>query len=271
MEPVVGIFTTRIEAERAIERLRSAGITDARINLLTPDASEAELARVPTTDAEQPGMGEALGGVVGGAVGAAGGMSLGAAAASLLVPGVGPVLAVGILGAALLGTGGAVGGAMAGKALEEGMDKGLPVDELFVYEDALRQGRSVVMVFVDGEEQDERARAVISETGAEGIDSARESWWVGLRDDEKEHYAARGAEFGSVESDYRSGFEAALLPRMRGKSYDDAVNYLAAHYAAIYSEDSFRRGYERGQVYYQRLVGNKKNQNKNQNKSVTSA
>lgn len=265
MEPVVGIFTTRTEAERAIERLRSAGITDARINLLTPDASEAELARVPTTDTEQPGMGAALGGVVGGAVGAAGGMSLGAAAASLLVPGVGPILAIGILGAALLGTGGAVGGVMAGKALEEGMDKGLPIDELFLYEDALRQGRSVVMAFVDDEQQDERARGVFSETGAEGIDSARDNWWVGLRDDEQEHYSARGADFGSVESDYRSGFEAALLPQMRGKSYDDAVNYLAANYAAIYSEESFRRGYERGQVYYQRLVG------KNKNKSVTSA
>ena len=46
MEPVVGIFTTRTEAERAIERLRSAGITDARMNLLTPGASEAELDRV---------------------------------------------------------------------------------------------------------------------------------------------------------------------------------------------------------------------------------
>jgi hypothetical protein len=263
MEPVVGIFTTRKEAGPAIERLRSAGITDARINLLTPDASEAELTRVPITDTEQSGMGEALGGVVGGAVGAAGGMSLGAAAASLLVPGVGPVLAIGILGAALLGAGGAVGGAMAGKALEGGMAMGLPVDELFVYEDALRQGRSVVIVLVDDEEQAERVRVIYSETGAEGIDSAHENWWVGLRDDEKEHYSAQRADFGSVEADYRSGFEAALLPQMRGKAYADAVNYLAAHYAAIYSEESFRRGYARGQVYYQRLVG--------KNKSVTSA
>lgn len=267
MEPVVGIFTTRTEAERAIQRLRSAGIKDARINLLTPDASEAELARVPTTDTEQSGMGEAIGGVVGGAVGAAGGMSLGAAAASLLIPGVGPVLAIGILGAALLGAGGAFGGAMAGKALEEGMAGGLPVDELFVYEDALRQGRSVVILLVDDEEQAERVRAVFSETGAEGIDSAHENWWVGLRDDEKEHYTARGADFGSVESDYRSGFEAALLPQMRGKSYADAVNYLAAHYAAVYSEESFRRGFARGQAYYQRLVG----KNTGKHKSVTSA
>jgi hypothetical protein len=57
-----------------------------------------------------------------------------------------------------------------------------------------------------------------------------------------------------VESDYRSGFEAALLPRMRGRSYDDAVNFLAMNYTEICLEDSFRRGYARGQAYYQRLI-----------------
>jgi hypothetical protein len=118
-------------------------------------------------------------------------------------------------------------------------------------------------VLSDNAEQAETARTVFSETGAEGIDSARENWWVGLRDDEKEHYSARGADFGSVESNYRSGFEAALLPQMRGKSYDDAVNFLTAHYGQTYREESFRRGFARGQAYYQRLIG--------KNKSVTSA
>ena len=263
MKPVVGIFTTQAEAERAIERLKSEGISTQRINLLMPGASEQEIAGVPVTDTEQEGMGEAMGGVVGGAVGAAGGLSLGAAVASIFVPGVGPVLAIGILGAALLGTGGAVGGAIAGKALEEEMARGLPVDEMFIYEDALRQGRFVVIVLSEEDEQAELARAVLSETGAESVDSARENWWVGLRDAEREHYSPGEADFGSVEANYRSGFEAALLPRMRGKSYDDAVDFLAAHYAATYREDSFRRGYARGQAYHQRLIG--------KDKSVTSA
>jgi hypothetical protein len=263
MEPVVGIYTTRTEAERAIKQLESAGIPSACINLLTPGASEQDLASVPTTDTEQSGTGEAIGGVIGGAIGAAGGLSLGAAAASILVPGVGPVLAIGILGAALLGTGGAVGGALAGKALEEGMAKGLPIDEMFVYEDALRQGRSVVIVLSDEEAQAEVVRAILSDTGAESIDSARENWWVGLRDAERVHYSARGHDFGLVESNYRRGFEAALLPQMRGKAYDDAVNFLAMHYAGVYREESFRRGYARGQAYYQRLIG--------KDKSVTSA
>ena len=41
---------------------------------------------------------------------------------------------------------------------------------MFVYEDALRQGRSVVIELSDEEEQAELARAVFSETGAESID-----------------------------------------------------------------------------------------------------
>jgi hypothetical protein len=122
--------------------LGSASIPDDHISFLTPVASEKELEAVPTTEAEQPGMGGAIGGVIGGAVGAASGMSLGTAAATIFVPGVGPVIAIGIIGAALLGATGAIGGAVAGKALDETMVEGVPIDELFVCEDALRRGRT---------------------------------------------------------------------------------------------------------------------------------
>src|SRR5215210_1558418 len=150
MKSTVGIFTSRANAERAVERLRSAGITDNRISLLTPGASEEKVHAVATTETEQPGMGKAVGGVVGTALGASSGMMLGAAAASLLVPGVGPIIATGIIGAALFGAGGAVAGAAAGEEVEESMEDGLPKDELFVYEDALRRGRSVVIVMAKG-------------------------------------------------------------------------------------------------------------------------
>ncbi len=70
----------------------------------------------------------------------AAGLEFGAAAATVLIPGVGPVLAVGLAAAAILGIGGAVGGAAAGAALEKDSTTGLPADELFVYKDALRQG-----------------------------------------------------------------------------------------------------------------------------------
>ncbi len=88
MESVVGIFATRAEAENAIARLESAGIAGTHINFLTPGDSDQQIKKVPVTEAEQYGPGEAIGGVVGGAMGAAGGMSL----ATMFLPGVGPIV-----------------------------------------------------------------------------------------------------------------------------------------------------------------------------------
>jgi hypothetical protein len=250
MKTVVGILRSRSDAELVAERLRTMGMKDQNINLLTPDTSEDDLAEIPTTEAEQPGIGPVLGGVVGGALGAAGGMGLGAAVATLLVPGVGPVLAIGLASAVLLGAGGAAGGAAMGTALEDKMDSGLPTDELFVYEDALRKGRSVVIALADDDPQAEQARTIMVESGAETVDAARENWWVGLRDDEKAHYSTENTDFDEQEGSYRHGFESALRPPVRGKSFSEAARHLNAVYRKEHNKDAFRRGYERGRYYY---------------------
>src|SRR4051812_40406534 len=152
MENIVGIFNSFADATRASAILQTLGIPENRIAVLSPQTSAGDIeSQIPTTDAEQPGVGSALGGAVGAAPGVAGGLEAGVAAASLLVPGVGPVLALGMLGAAILGVGGAAAGAAAGHALEEGIDQGIPRDEVFVYEDALRRGRSVVVAFAEDE------------------------------------------------------------------------------------------------------------------------
>lgn len=250
METVAGVFNSRADAERAIQGLRSAGIAEDRISFLTPGTTdEAVEAAVPTTETEQPGMGTAMGATVGGAMGIAGGASLGAAAASLLIPGVGPVIAGGIIGAALLGIGGAATGAAAGAALEEGLADGIPHDELYLYEDALRKGRSVVIAFVDESESVEGARNVMAQAGAESIDAAREDWWLGLRDVEEESYQAYGGDFSSDELAYRRGFEAALHPRRRGKTYEECSAELSAIASEAGSEQAYQQGFKRGQEY----------------------
>jgi hypothetical protein len=258
MSTVAGIFNSTAEAERALEGLRSAGIGDERVSLLTPGTSQEKLDEVPTTETEQPGMGTAIGGTVGGALGVAGGLHIGAAVASLLVPGVGPVLAAGLIGAALLGAGGAATGVFAGGALEDSMAKGLPHDELFVYEDALRRGRTVVLAVTDDEEQAATARGVIAQAGAESIDAARESWWVGLRDGEEAEYKVDGEDFGAVEPVYRRGFEASLHPRGRGRSYEEDAERLRECFGAECDEAPFRRGYERGRRYQGELFERQK-------------
>lgn len=253
MSTVAGIFQSRADAERAAESLRSAGFANDHLNLLTPGTSGEELdAKVPTTETEQPGMGTALGGAVGGALGVAGGMHIGAAVASLFVPGVGPVFAAGLIGAALLGAGGAAAGAAAGGAMEDSVE-GLPHDELYVYEDALRQGRSVLIVMADDDEKAEAARSVLSQAGAESVDAARESWWVGLRDAEEAEYSGEGRDFHADEAIYRRGFEAALHPLARGKSYEETRDSLRERYSDEHEAEAFRRGYERGQTYLRGL------------------
>ena len=122
--------------------------------------------------------------------------------------------------------------------MEADSTTGLPADELFVYKDALKQGRSVIFVQAGDDDEAAKARTVLANAGAESIDAAREEWWIGLRSAEKEHYHARGGNFEDAERDYRRGFEAAL--RHSGTAGADRAE-----------NEAYRRGYERGTAYHQ--------------------
>jgi len=252
MEAVAGVFKSRGEAERGVAELHSVGMSPEKIILLSPHASEKELQSVPTTDSEEPGIGKALGAAIGGVVGLAGGYELAGGLISALIPGVGPIIAIGLASGAVLGALGAVGGGVLGAKVDSAATEGLPADELFVYEDALRQGRSVVIVLAENSPQAESARSALARAGAESIDRAREMWWLGLRDVEKEHYSASGGNFDHDELDYRRGFECALLPESRGKSYEQCLSRLRDLHPHIYDRQSFQQGYERGQDYQQK-------------------
>jgi hypothetical protein len=254
MKAVTGIFASFEQARQSAQELTGAGIPDDRINFLTPGASAAKIDSIPSTEGEQPGMGKAVGGVVGAATGTAAGAPLGMSLASAIVPGVGPAIAIGLAASALLGIGGAIGGAAVGGSLENALTEGLPKDEIFVYEDALKQGRTVLFVFADNENQAETARSIFERNGAESVDAAREQWWVGMRDAEQEHYTREGQDFSQDEKEYRLGFESALHLPTRGSSYDEVSSYLRSRYPDLYRKDAFRRGYERGQRHYRSLA-----------------
>jgi hypothetical protein len=196
-------------------------------------------------------MGKAIGGVIGGAVGLFAGTAIG----SLLLPGVGTVLAIG-LGASSLGIGGAVAGAASGGAFEDLMTRGLPKDEIFFYEDALRQGRTVIIVESDDDDLLSKGRRIMDRNGAETLDAARDKWWIGLQDAEGAHYAD---EFGGEGDEvlYRSGFMAALEPDLRGRKLSDARGILKERFPLVYQEEWFQRGYEHAQKYYSNLCAPK--------------
>jgi hypothetical protein len=249
MNAEAAIFATRTDAERAVAVLQgSAGLPSRRITLLIP--GDRALNAVPTTEAEAPGVGRALGGVVGGATGAATGLQAGALL-SIFVPGVGPVLALGALGALLLG----VAGAAVGDTLDEASREGLPKDDVFLVEEALRQGRSVAVVLPEDSTQAQAAHRILSEAGAESLDAARERWWTGIRDSESAAYSVGGGEFTRDERDFRRGFEAALTLGRPGESWDEVVDELRARYPEQCERAAFRRGWERGRVYMEARAG----------------
>jgi hypothetical protein len=223
MESIVGIVDTVARARQvAAEVLRE--VPGVRIRILTPDSTPRDLANVPTDEAEQPGMGSAIGAVAGGATGAA--------AASLLVPPAGAIAIAGIAAAALFG---GLAGMATGHKIEDAGSYGLSRDELFLYANALRNGRCVVIAWVDDDDEAERVRRVMAAANVESIDAAREVWWVGLRDAEA---AAYGDGFSAHETPYRQGFEAAC----RGEAVASAPSDLARHPA-------FRAGHARGRAW----------------------
>jgi hypothetical protein len=183
-----------------------------------------------------------MGAAVGGAMGAAGGATAGLAVASLVVPGIGPLIAFGMVGAALLGIVGAAAGSAVGNSAEEELGEGIPHEDVYLYEDALRHGHSVVLAYVDDDQSDKAGKAM-HDAGAEDLDALRENWWQELREGERAHYAS---DFDRDETSYRRGYEAGLHPRRRGKAYSDVEDELRTAYANTVLDRPFQSGYERG-------------------------
>ena len=242
MQTVAGTFATRADAERAAAQLEALGVPRDRTTLLAPGMDPHRAA--PVDDGERPGIGRAIGAVVGVGTGAAVGFPLGAAV-TLMIPGIGPIIASGIIGALLFGAGGAAVGA----TLEESLVAGMPRDDLFLYEDALRRGRSVVIALIDDDARGDQARRSLESAGAETIDAARERWWTGLRSAEEERYDGGAAAFARDELVFRRGFEAALAPTTRARSWEDAIPDLRSRHADVLDAPAFRHGWERGQDY----------------------
>jgi hypothetical protein len=250
MQAVTGVFRSQDQAENAVTQLRSLGIPENRIGIVRPGSQSEKLeAGVPVSDTEEPGMGRAMGAAVGGAMGAAGGATAGLAVASLVVPGIGPLLAFGMLGAALLGTVGAAAGSAVGDTAEEELGEGIPHEDVYLYEDALRHGHTVLIAYAEEGDQSDNAAEAMRTAGAEDLDVLRENWWHELRDDERTHYTG---DFDRDEESYRRGYTAALHPRRRDRAYADVEDELRTQYANTTLDMPFQSGYERGLNYRSR-------------------
>ena len=221
---ISGIFGSSTEAGSAVEALKGQGFTDKEVSLLTRGEHHSAGAR---------GIGAAMGSVLG--------MGL----ATFLVPGLGPVAGAGIIAAALAGAG---LGAAAGKAADK-MTAGIPNDELYFYEEAVRDGQTILFVETKNADRATQARNILEQSGARNVHIVRRDWWQNIRDQEREYARSRGLEFEPNEAAYQSGFEAALHPATRGRSLNDAMAYIQVCYPEPCRTEAFRIGYDRGQAY----------------------
>ena len=105
--------------------------------------------------------------MTGGTIGGLAGLGLGAGAlgalgaAALLIPGIGPIIAMGPLAAAL---GGAVTGGVAGALI----DYGIPKERSDFYETKIREGNTVVVLKTDEQKTDEVA-GMMRNNGAKDV------------------------------------------------------------------------------------------------------
>ena len=164
---VFGIFSTRMGAEAAVDRLISAGFRTDDISVLAPDhKSTRELATEKNTKApEGTSTGATAGGAIGGTLGLLAGIG------ALAIPGLGPFIAAGPIMGALAGLG---AGAAAGGFIGALVGMGIPEYEAKRYEGRVKDGGILVSVHCDDSEWVKRATHVLEGSGAEDISSAGE-------------------------------------------------------------------------------------------------
>jgi uncharacterized protein (TIGR02271 family) len=163
MPNVIGVFDNYPESRAAVERMINAGIDRDQISLVTRDHDKIR------DDATEHTSGAAKGAGVGAALGGVGGLIAGLA--GLAIPGIGPILAAGPIAAALGGAlGGAGLGAAAGGLIGALTDMGVPEDDARHYEDQVRQGKILVTVRADNDNEADRASEIMLVQGAVDVE-----------------------------------------------------------------------------------------------------
>jgi hypothetical protein len=168
---IVAVYDTHQDAVSATEALHRQGFTPDEVSLVASDQKREYYREDATTEhaegaAERAGSWAITGGLWGGAAGLVAGLI------GMSLPGVGPVVVAGPLGAML---GGAITGALAGGLLGGLTGLGIPEDDAHVYAEGLRRGGTLVSVTIP-EERVELATSTMDEFNPVDIDERSASW-----------------------------------------------------------------------------------------------
>lgn len=135
---IVGVFNDRLAAEEAVDALHQAGFAHDKIGYAMRGADAVAGGMITDADGAKDAKGAVAGAVTGGMVG-----GVLAAGISLLIPGVGPLVAGGILASFF---GGAIAGTAVGGILGAMTGLGISEDEARFYEKEFHEGRAIVAV-----------------------------------------------------------------------------------------------------------------------------
>jgi hypothetical protein len=161
----VAAFQDCEHAEAALADLESAGFREDEIGFVMHGVDTGRDV-VPADDrGSRVGEGAATGAIAGAGIGGAM-----AAAATLFVPGVGPILSGGILASIV---GGGLAGAAAGGVLGGLIGLGVPEEEAHYYEREFHTGRPIVTVRAGSRYED--AREIMRRHGADELETRQES------------------------------------------------------------------------------------------------
>lgn len=160
METTIGVFTSRDHAEKAVKELLERGVPEESIVYLTLSENEAK------------SIAKELGAFVGGFVGGAAGITTGIIA-SVLLPGIGTVFALGMGAAALLTGAGAGAGAGAAVGASAAGDAHAPKpataeksgEDTAFFREVLKEGRSLIVVRTEVKELATSACEVLDRLG----------------------------------------------------------------------------------------------------------
>lgn len=146
IRPVVGVFTDREHAQAAIAQLKDAGFRDDQLGVVSHDARVAEGSAYPPSPNRWESQSEDTpveGGIAGAMVGAGVGGLWVIGMAAGIIPGVGSLIAGGLLANLLAG---AAAGAAAGGLVGALVDLGMSEEDAKQVEDEVRAGRTILTV-----------------------------------------------------------------------------------------------------------------------------
>jgi hypothetical protein len=134
----VAVFDDRYEAEQAVDELERSGFTHEDVGFALRGSDVVEGGTVTDAIGTKDDTGAAAGAMTGGVVG-----GLFGAAMAMVLPGIGPILAGGILATSI---GYAAAGVAVGGILGAMMGAGITEEEAKFYEKEFRSGKAIVTV-----------------------------------------------------------------------------------------------------------------------------